>query len=83
MGWSEICYINMKEIVSITEKWLLLTISTSCHRIQTALAQELTKAPYNFDFLTLRDGYIERELEDSLTDNISKFLSELGKGFAM
>ena len=49
---------------------------------QSSLAQELTKDPYNFDFLTLRDGYLERELEDALTDNITKFLIELGNGFA-
>ena len=49
---------------------------------QSSLAQELTKDPYNFDFLTLRDGYLEQELEDALTDNITKFLIELGNGFA-
>jgi predicted nuclease of restriction endonuclease-like (RecB) superfamily len=40
------------------------------------------KAPYNFDFLTLTEGYREKELEDALTDNITKFLLELGQGFA-
>lgn len=49
---------------------------------QSDLAQEITKDPYNFDFLTLRSGYLERELEDALVTNISKFLLELGRGFA-
>lgn len=39
---------------------------------QSDLAQEITKDPYNFDFLTLRSGYLERELEDALVTNISK-----------
>ena len=45
------------------------------------LAQELTKDPYSFDFLTLTTGYREKELKDALMDNITKFLLELGKGF--
>ena len=46
------------------------------------LAQEMTKDPYNFDFLTISERYNEKELKDALEDNITKFLLELGKGFA-
>lgn len=46
------------------------------------LAKEITKDPYNFDFLTIREGYDEKELKDALMDNVQKFLLELGKGFA-
>ena len=49
---------------------------------QSDLAQEMTKDPYNFDFLTITDGYYEKELKDALMDNISRFLLELGTGFA-
>jgi predicted nuclease of restriction endonuclease-like (RecB) superfamily len=49
---------------------------------QSELAQETLKDPYNFDFLTLTQGYKEKELEDALTENITKFLLELGQGFA-
>ena len=49
---------------------------------QSDLAKETLKDPYNFDFLTLSEGYRERELEDALTSNITKFLLELGQGFA-
>jgi len=31
---------------------------------QGDLAQEITKDPYNFDFLSMREGFDERELED-------------------
>ncbi len=50
--------------------------------IQSDLAQQTLKDPYNFDFLTLSENYKERELEDALTDNITRFLLELGAGFA-
>ena len=46
------------------------------------LAKQITKDPYNFDFLALKDEYNERELKDALIDNIQKFLIELGTGFA-
>ena len=46
------------------------------------LAKQITKDPYNFDFLTLKDEYNEKELKDALIDNIQKFLIELGTGFA-
>ena len=49
---------------------------------QSALAGELLKDPYNFDFISLRDEYVERELEDALVANVTKLLLELGKGFA-
>lgn len=40
------------------------------------------KDPYNFDFLTIREDYDEKELKDELTKNIESFLLELGNGFA-
>jgi predicted nuclease of restriction endonuclease-like (RecB) superfamily len=49
---------------------------------QSDLAQQLIKDPYTFDFLTLSEDYNERELETALTDHITKFLLELGAGFA-
>ena len=49
---------------------------------QGDLAQEITKDPYNFDFLTMREGFDEKELKDALTDNVVQFLMELGSGFA-
>ncbi len=50
--------------------------------VQGDLAQEITKDPYNFDFLTLTEGYNEKELKDALENNIVNFLLELGSGFA-
>lgn len=49
---------------------------------QGLLAQEVLKDPYNFDFLTLSENYREKDLENALAHNITRFLLELGKGFA-
>ena len=49
---------------------------------QSDLANQILKDPYNFDFLTLTGNYKEKELEDALITNITKFLLELGQGFA-
>jgi len=49
---------------------------------QALLAQQLLKDPYNFGFLTLEPKVQELELEKQLTEHITKFLLELGKGFA-
>ena len=49
---------------------------------QSDLARAITKDPYNFDFLTIRDRYDEKELKDALMENIKEFLLELGTGFS-
>jgi len=49
---------------------------------QSELAQQLLKDPYTFDFLTLSEEALERDLERGLLEHIRKFLLELGVGFA-
>ncbi len=49
---------------------------------QSDLASETLKNPYVFDFLTLTEDVQELELEKKLIDNITRFLLELGVGFA-
>ena len=49
---------------------------------QSDLAIQLLKDPYNFNFLTLEKDVQELELERQLVKNITRFLLELGKGFA-
>ena len=46
------------------------------------LAQEITKDPYNFSFTGIRRQYNEKQLKEALLNNITKFLVELGAGFA-
>ena len=50
--------------------------------MQSDLAQQMTKDPYQFDFLNLREKFDERDIEDELVNNVTRFLLELGKGFS-
>ncbi|HEY2899119.1 MAG TPA: PDDEXK nuclease domain-containing protein [Polyangia bacterium] len=47
-----------------------------------ALAAEILKDPYHFDFLGLGDEAHERDIENALIRHITRFLLELGAGFA-
>ncbi|MGB6299666.1 MAG: PDDEXK nuclease domain-containing protein [Rivularia sp. (in: cyanobacteria)] len=40
------------------------------------------KHPYNFDFLSLGEKALEKDLEKALTEQIRSFLLELAIGFA-
>jgi predicted nuclease of restriction endonuclease-like (RecB) superfamily len=60
----------------------ITNFSTSLMLPQSTLATEVLKDPYTFDFLTLTQGYNEKQLEDALAHNITRFLLELGSGFA-
>jgi predicted nuclease of restriction endonuclease-like (RecB) superfamily len=46
------------------------------------LAQQTLKDPYVFDFMTFTEPFKERDIEKQLVSSITKFLLELGKGFA-
>jgi len=49
---------------------------------QGDLATQTLKDPYVFDFIAYREGMVEQEIENELCNNITKFLMELGNGFA-
>lgn len=46
------------------------------------LAAQILKDPYHFDFLGLGDEAHERDIENALVRHITRFLLELGAGFA-
>jgi len=50
--------------------------------LQSDLANEMLKDPYNFDFLTIQGKARERAIENALVTHIRDFLIELGQGFA-
>lgn len=50
---------------------------------QSALAQQVLKDPYTFDFLNLTEQAQERDLERALLNHLREFLLELGVGFAL
>jgi predicted nuclease of restriction endonuclease-like (RecB) superfamily len=49
---------------------------------QSDLARQVLKDPYIFDFLSVGQEAHEREIENALVQHITKFLLELGTGFA-
>lgn len=49
---------------------------------QSDLAKQTLKDPYTFDFMAMAEPYNELEVERQLTQHITQFLLELGKGFA-
>lgn len=82
-GWSRNVLMNMLETNLYSNQGKAITnFAAQLPTPQSDLAQQMLKDPYNFDFLAMRHGYNERELEDALTHNITKFLLELGSGFA-
>ena len=55
---------------------------TTLPAVESDLAQQLLKDPYHFYFAQLKESYSEKELKDELTNKLSQFLLELGKGFS-
>ena len=49
---------------------------------QSQLAKELLKNEYNLNFITAESVKREKDLEEALVANVTRFLLELGKGFA-
>jgi predicted nuclease of restriction endonuclease-like (RecB) superfamily len=62
---------------AVTNFWMTLP------KPQSDLAQQITRDPYLFDFIAVREQYDEKELKDTLMDNIQHFLLEMGNGFAL
>jgi predicted nuclease of restriction endonuclease-like (RecB) superfamily len=82
-GWSRAVLMNFMEADLFSAQGKALTnFSRLLPEPQSDLANQILKDPYNFDFITLTENFKEKELEDALTANITKFLIELGQGFA-
>jgi predicted nuclease of restriction endonuclease-like (RecB) superfamily len=82
-GWSRAVLMNFLEADLYSAQGKSINnFSRLLPEPQSDLANEIMKDSYNFDFFTLTERYKERELEDALISNITKFLLELGQGFA-
>lgn len=60
----------------------LTNFTATLPKPQSDLANQTLKDPYIFDILTLKRDADERSIENQLTQHITKFLLELGAGFA-
>lgn len=82
-GWSRAILVHQIESDLFSREGSATSnFATTLPPAQSDLAQQVLKDPYIFDFLTLTQAHNERDLENQLTDHISKFLIELGAGFA-
>jgi len=82
-GWSRAMLLNFMDAdLYQTQGKAINNFDRLLPDVQSDLAKETLKDPYNFGFLKLTENYKEKELEDALIANITKFLLELGQGFA-
>lgn len=82
-GWSRAMLLNMMDTKLYEAQGRAINnFSSVLPSSESDYARQITKDPYNFDFLTLSEDYKERELQKALEENIARFLMELGNGFA-
>ena len=82
-NWSRSVLLNMLDTGLYESSGRAVTNFASTLPVpQGDLARQTLKDPYVFDFLTMRESYDERELENALTEHITKFLLALGTGFS-
>lgn len=82
-GWSRTTLeLNIKNRLHHRQGAAITNFADRLPTPDSALAQETLKDPYLFDFLGLGDDTQEREIENGLIRHITRFLLELGSGFA-
>lgn len=82
-GWSRALLLNFIDTNLYERQGKAVTnFTATLPQPMSDLAQEILKDPYSFDFLETSEHYREKELKDALISNITKFLIELGSGFA-
>jgi len=83
-GWSRnVMALQIASALHIRQGKAVSNFQESLPHPQSDLAQQITKDPYVFDFLNLRDDANERAVEAGLLAHVEKFLLELGSGFAL
>lgn len=82
-GWSRSTLeLNIKSRLQQRQGSAVTNFVARLPAADSALAQETLKDPYLFDFLGLGHDAQEREIEAGLIRHITRFLLELGAGFA-
>ena len=82
-GWSRNVLIHQMDTRLIDRQGQATTnFDRSLPAPTSELAQQLLKDPYTFDFLSLHDEALERDLERGLLAHLRDFMLELGVGFA-
>lgn len=82
-GWSRNVLGMQIETQAIRREGRAVTnFSERLPAVQSDFARQALKDPYLFDFLGLSREAAERDIEQGLTHHITRFLLELGAGFA-
>jgi len=82
-GWSRSVLVHQIESDLYSRQGKALTnFPVTLPAPQSDLAQQITKDPYNFEFLGIGPDISERQLEMALIDRLKDFFIELGKGFS-
>lgn len=82
-GWSRSTLaLNIKNRLHLRQGTAVTNFQARLPAPDSALAHDTLKDPYLFDFLGLGDEAHEREIENGLIRHITRFLLELGAGFA-
>ena len=82
-GWGmDLLALQIKSNLYERQGKAITNFSSTLPEISSDLAQQTFKDPYLFDFVTMTSKSKERDIENQLTQNITRFLLELGKGFA-
>jgi len=82
-GWSRTTLeLNIKDQLYIRQGSAVTNFQKRLVAPHATLANQALKDPYFFDFLGLDNDAHEREIEDGLIRHITRFLLELGAGFA-
>jgi predicted nuclease of restriction endonuclease-like (RecB) superfamily len=82
-GWSrDVLALQIKSQLFHRQGKSISNFTKSLPEPLSDLAQQTLKDPYVFDFLTMTKPFHEKDIERQLVAHLSKFLLELGKGFA-
>jgi predicted nuclease of restriction endonuclease-like (RecB) superfamily len=82
-GWSrDVLALQLKSNLHARAGKAVTNFSRTLQLPQSDLAQQALKDPYAFDFMAMTAPFNERDVERQLTQHITQFLLELGKGFA-
>lgn len=82
-GWSrDVLALQIKSQLYKRQGKAVTNFTKTLIEPQSDLAQQTLKDPYIFDFLTMTKPFHEKDIERQLMSHITKFLLELGKGFA-
>jgi len=82
-GWSRnVLALQIETKLHKRQGKAITNFQTTLPKAQSDLAIQTLKDPYIFDILTMWDDANEKDIEQHLTKYITKFLLELGQGFA-